>query len=98
MPVAIQDVFDNELTKGVVCEAYDHEKSGNHQYIGSFLIELNNNLLSQVQAEPGSYKQQKDSKVKMLYQKPKWYFIKNPHVQIGNNIFGKVLLSIALFK
>ena len=46
MPVAIQDVFDNELTKGVVCEAYDHEKSGNHQYIGSFLIELNNNLLS----------------------------------------------------
>jgi Ca2+-dependent lipid-binding protein len=46
MPVKIQDVFDNELTKGVVCEAYDHEKSGKHQYIGSFLIELNNNLLS----------------------------------------------------
>jgi hypothetical protein len=33
-----------------------------------------------------------------LYQRPKWYYVKNPHVEIGKNVFGKVLLSLALFK
>lgn len=36
--------------------------------------------------------------VEFIYQRPKWYYIKNPHVEIGNNVFGKVLLSIGLFK
>ena len=30
--------------------------------------------------------------------KPRWYYILNPHIEIGKHIFGKVLIAVALFK
>ena len=30
--------------------------------------------------------------------KPKWYYVLNPHIEIGKHIFGKVLIGVALFK
>lgn len=94
MQVSLQDVFTTNITKGIVCQAFDHEESGNHQYIGSFLITLNNQLNTKMKVPSG----QGMVDIQFLYQKPKWYYVKNPHVEIGKNVFGKVLLSIALFK
>lgn len=92
--VQLQDIFTTNITKGIVCEAFDHEESGKHQYIGSFLIELNSSLINTMKAVPGTGTQN----IEFLYQRPKWYYVKNPHVEIGKNVFGKVLLSVALFK
>ena len=91
--VHLQDIFTTNITKGVVCEAMDHEKNGKHQFIGSFIIELNSALVTKVKnnTEGGP-------PVGIIYKKPRWYYIKNPHVEIGKNIFGRVLMSVALFK
>jgi hypothetical protein len=36
--------------------------------------------------------------IEFLYVKPKWYYIVNPHIEVGKNIFGRVLIAAALFK
>lgn len=34
----------------------------------------------------------------MIYSKPRWYHIIDPNIEIGSHNFGRVLLSLALFK
>ena len=36
--------------------------------------------------------------VSFIYEEPKWYYLINPHIELGNNMFGKILLSYAIFK
>lgn len=91
MEVRLQDVLTTNITKGIVCEAYDHEESGKHQFIGSFLLELSSQYLQ-------TMKSQKGEKVDFLYRKPKWYYVVNPHVEIGRCVFGRVLMAVALFR
>lgn len=43
-------------------------------------------------------KSQKGEKVDFLYRKPKWYYVVNPHVEVGRCVFGRVLMAVALFR
>jgi len=36
--------------------------------------------------------------IEYLYLKPRWYYVINPHIEVGKNIFGRVLMGAALFK
>jgi hypothetical protein len=74
MDLQIQDLINTNITKGIVCEAFDHEDSGKNQYIGSFLIEANSNLLREMKPAKG------EKNLEFLYQRPKWYYVQNPHV------------------
>ncbi len=40
--INMQDLFTTSLTKGLVVEAFDFIDDNNDQFIGSFLIKLNN--------------------------------------------------------
>jgi len=40
----------------------------------------------------------KSNLVDFIYSKPQWYYIVNPNIIIGQNIYGRVLVSAALFK
>ena len=42
----MQDLFLNNITKGVVVEAFNHSGKGKEQFIGSFLIKLNSKSLT----------------------------------------------------
>lgn len=33
-----------------------------------------------------------------IYEPPQWYYMINPHIELGNNMFGKILLSYAIFR
>ncbi len=90
MNVSLQNLLTTNITKGIVCESFDYQQTGKHQFIGSFLVKVNSSHKKTATIN--------NKKVQFIFLKPKWYYIINPHIDVGNNVFGKVLLGVAVFK
>jgi hypothetical protein len=43
-------------------------------------------------------KKYNEEKIDFIYSKPKWCYVINPNVEIGNPVFGRVLISCSIFK
>lgn len=100
----MQQLFTTNITKGLVVEAFDYIDDKHDQFIGSFLIKLNSKSLIKYKPSEKDYaichkeRLEDPEHAEFIYLKPKWYYILNPHIEIGKHIFGRVLMSVALFR